>query len=262
MKIISGHVGIFLLAALCNAQEHDATDLAKKTQNPVSDLISIPFQNNINGTVPPAGRVINNLNIQPVVPIAISSGVNMILRNILPVNAVPVGADRTVFGFGDMVTTAFFSPSKAGSLVWGAGPVLQSRTASAPELGSGKWALGPGIVLVKMTGPWVLGGLFQQLWSFAGDANRNKINFFQTQPFVNYNLKKGWAVGYAPFWTADFTNPAGKNWTIPVGLQISRTFVLARQPMSMAAGYYYNVIHPDGQPHWQARIGYTILLPK
>jgi hypothetical protein len=82
------------------------------------------------------------------------------------------------------------------------------------------------------------------------------------QPFVNYNLKNGWAVGYVLFWIAYFTNPAGKNWTIPVGLQISRTFVLARQPMSMVAGYYYNVIHPDRQPHWQARIGYTILLPK
>jgi hypothetical protein len=70
-----------VLIALCHAQEHDARDLAKKTQNPVSDLISIPFQNNINGTVPPAGCIINNLNIRLVVPIAISSGVNMIVRN-------------------------------------------------------------------------------------------------------------------------------------------------------------------------------------
>lgn len=30
-------------------------DLAKKTQNPVSDLISLPFQNNINFRVGPGG---------------------------------------------------------------------------------------------------------------------------------------------------------------------------------------------------------------
>lgn len=250
-----------LAATICIAQDHDVTELAKQQQNPVSNLVSIPFQNNINGTLPPYGRVMNNLNIQPVVPMGMGR-VNVILRNILPVNAVPVGSQRTVFGFGDMVTSAYFSPAKPGRVIWGAGPVLQWNVASATELGSGKWAAGPGVVVLKTMGPWVAGGLFQQLWSFAGDENRKKINFFQLQPFVNYNLKHGWAVGYAPFWTADFTNPAGHNWTVPVGLQVTRTFVLGRQPMSMGTGYYYNVIRPDGQPHWQARIIYSLLLPR
>lgn len=252
---------VIVFIGLCRAQEHDTTDLAKKTQNPVSDLISVPFQNNINGTVPSYGRVMNNLNIQPVVPIGLGK-VNLILRNILPVNAVPVGPERTVFGTGDMLTSFFFAPTNPGKMIWGVGPILQWNTGSAPELGSGKWAAGPAIVVLKTAGPWVAGGLFQQLWSFAGDENRKKINFFQVQPFVNYNLKGGWAVGYAPFWTADFTNPSGSNWAIPVGLQISRTFVLGHQPMSLGTGYYYNVIHPDGQPHWQARVFYSLLFPK
>ena len=36
------------------SQANETQDLAKKTQNPVSDLISLPFQNN--GQVQPAGR--------------------------------------------------------------------------------------------------------------------------------------------------------------------------------------------------------------
>jgi hypothetical protein len=35
------------------AAEESATDLAKKTQNPVADLISVPFQNNLNFSAGP-----------------------------------------------------------------------------------------------------------------------------------------------------------------------------------------------------------------
>lgn len=243
------------------AQDH-ATELAKKTQNPVADLISLPFQNNISGTIPPYGRISNNLNIQPVVPMKLGGGVNMILRNILPVNSIPSGRDRSVWGFGDMTTTLFFTPAKSGKIIWGAGPALQWNTSTHPELGSGKWALGPGAVVLKMTGRWVYGGLFQNLWSVGGDEKRDDINAMLVQPFVNYNFNKGWALGYSPFITANWKNPAGRNWTIPVGLQISRTFVLGHQPMSAALGYYYNAIGPTGTPHWQVRVSYSLLFPE
>jgi hypothetical protein len=37
---------------------------------------------------------------------------------------------------------------------------------------TGTWAIGPAVVVVKMTGPFVLGGLINQLWplSDAGDG--------------------------------------------------------------------------------------------
>ena len=35
-------------AAPASGDEESNTDLAKKTQNPVADLISVPFQNNFN----------------------------------------------------------------------------------------------------------------------------------------------------------------------------------------------------------------------
>jgi hypothetical protein len=86
-----------------------------------------------------------------------------------------VGSNRTVFGLGDMVTTAFFSPRKAASLVWGVGPVLQARTASAPELGSRKVGTGSGHRTGEMTGPWVMGGLFQHLWPFTDDTTLREL---------------------------------------------------------------------------------------
>ena len=39
-----------------------------------------------------------------------------------------------------------------------------------------------------MPGHWVVGMLVRQLWSFAGDGDRQDVNQTLIQPFVNYNL--------------------------------------------------------------------------
>jgi hypothetical protein len=44
-------------------------NLAKDAQNPIADLISVPFPNNTNFNVGPFNRAQNVLNIQPVVPL-------------------------------------------------------------------------------------------------------------------------------------------------------------------------------------------------
>ena len=48
------------------------SDLAKQTQNPVSDLIRVPLQNNFDFNIGPHDRTRYTLNIQPVIPFGIS----------------------------------------------------------------------------------------------------------------------------------------------------------------------------------------------
>jgi hypothetical protein len=60
------------------AADDSHADLAKQTQNPVSDLISVPFQNNTNFGLGPHDRTQNVLNIQPVIPVQISENWNII----------------------------------------------------------------------------------------------------------------------------------------------------------------------------------------
>ena len=63
---------VVLLCSLASAQEkaeQSATDLAKKTQNPVADLISVPFQYNTFFETEPKGKTQNTLLIQPVIRI-------------------------------------------------------------------------------------------------------------------------------------------------------------------------------------------------
>jgi hypothetical protein len=78
-----------LLAAAASHAEMSAEELAKLAQNPVGNLISVPFQNNTNLNVGPDNRNQNILNIQPVIPISVSDEWNIITRTIVPVISQP-----------------------------------------------------------------------------------------------------------------------------------------------------------------------------
>src|SRR5580765_7145571 len=81
--------GAAMLVAMRAHAELSAEELAKLAQNPVGNLISLPFQNNTNLNFGPEKGTQNILNIQPVVPIHISKEWNIITRTILPVISMP-----------------------------------------------------------------------------------------------------------------------------------------------------------------------------
>ena len=60
--------------------EMSAEELAKLAQNPVGNMISVPFQNNTNLNFGPEKGTQNILNIQPVIPIPAPSAASAISR--------------------------------------------------------------------------------------------------------------------------------------------------------------------------------------
>src|SRR5215813_9926327 len=78
-----------LAAPYAHAAELSAEELAKLAQNPVGNLISLPFQNNTNLNFGPEKGTQNILNIQPVIPIDVSKDWNIITRTIMPVIWMP-----------------------------------------------------------------------------------------------------------------------------------------------------------------------------
>jgi hypothetical protein len=146
-----------------------AEDLAKLAQNPVGNLISVPFQNNTNLNYGPEGGTQNILNLQPVITVSVDDDWNVITRTIVPVIWMPdlgPGRDATS-GIGDTTFTAFVSPPKPGHWIWGAGPVLQLPTHTEQELGKGNRGLGPSFVVLSLEhgSPWVYGVLVNNVWS-------------------------------------------------------------------------------------------------
>ena len=130
-------------------------DLATAAQNPVSDLISVPFQDIIAFGVGPQREVANVLNIQPVVPFHLTQDWNLITRTILPIVTMPnfTGGGSTT-GLGNVMATAFLAPARPGAVIWGAGPVATFPTATSPQLGSqSTWGLGPSVVVAGHARP-------------------------------------------------------------------------------------------------------------
>jgi len=243
----------------------EATKLAQKVQNPVSDLISIPFQNNTNFNFGPLSGTQNILNIQPVIPVHLTSEWNLITRTIIPVISQPPmtpGQNRDG-GLGDIQLSLFLSPAKPQRLIWGVGPIIQMDTASEDKFGQGKWGLGPTGVALKITGPWVLGALVNNVWSVAGDRNRPNVNQMLIQPFINYNLpsQPGGYFTFSPIITANWKADSGQQWTVPLGLGIGQIMRWGKVPVNVQTSAYYNVAHPDLGADWQIRFQVAVLLP-
>lgn len=242
-----------------------AADLAKKLANPISDLVSIPFQFNWEEGVGPNEDLRFVLNIQPVLPMSISEKWNVVGRFILPFVSQPalVPAAEPRFGASDIVLSAFLSP-KQGNLIWGIGPVFSLPTTADPSLGTGKWSVGPTIVVLKQQGPWTVGALANQLWSFAdtGNVDRDPVSVMYVQPFVARSSKSGVTVTLSSETTANWEAENGEQWTVPLILQVSKVTKLGPFPFSMglAGGYYLE--HPGSGPQWKMRMNFSVLLPR
>jgi hypothetical protein len=238
----------------------DADDLAIKAANPIANLMSFPFQNNTDFGLGPYDRTVNVLNIQPVLPFADGK---IITRTIMPVVWIPdFGAESGLdtWGLGDILATAWYVPS-AGKVMWGAGAALEMPTGGS-QRGSQKWSAGPSVVALYQPGKWTIGGLWNHIWSFAGDSDRDSVNKALINLFLVYQLGNGWYVNSGPIITADWTAESGQKWKVPVGAGFGRLVFLGKLPVNSQIGAYGYAVKPDFGPDWQLRLQIQVLLPK
>jgi len=242
----------------------DSQDLAKKLSNPISDLVSVPFQFNWENGVGPDDGLRTVLNIQPVVPFQISPKWNMIERWIMPYVSQPEALNSAT-GLGDIMFSSFFSPNTGKSLIWGVGPVVTLPMSSDAAVGSGQWSAGPTAVVVKMRGELLYGLLWNQLWSYATVSKRARVavnqGFFQ--PFIAWTRPSGLT------WTLQSESTANWNsgndsdrWTIPINATVSKVTTLGPFPFSVLGGAGVYVASPNNGPDWKLRAAFTLLLPR
>ena len=241
-------------------------ELAKKTQNPIADLMSLPLQYNYDEKI---GTTDNGtkqyINVQPVIPISLNQDWIVISRTIVPLidqkDSAPNGT-ANASGVGDITQSLFFSPKKAtaSGWVWGAGPVFLLPTASDDLLGGEKWGIGPTFVVLKQEHGWTYGMLANNVWSVAGNDSRKDISSTFLQPFLSFTTKTYTTVGVNTESTYDWK---AEQWSVPVHFSLSQMFKIGKQIMSLQAGVRY---WADSPPNGPEGIGYrlqlTFLFPK
>ncbi|MFO1027556.1 MAG: hypothetical protein U1E70_20455 [Acetobacteraceae bacterium] len=246
-------------------EDDDLTALAKKVENPLGTLYTFPFQGNTSFNSGPHRGIQEELDIQPVLPIHLNEDWNIITRTVLPVMWQPsqLPASSVPFGLGATTVSAFLSRRvPEAHLVWGVGPVVQLPTATSPSLGSSVWGLGPSVIGTYHGGPWVVGGMINNVFSLGGTPGLRgtRYNLLTVQPIINYNFKAGWFIGSIPLITADWRATGNNAWTLPLGGQVGRLIKLGgKVPVALILGAYYNVLRPAYGATWQMRTQITLI---
>jgi len=253
--------------------------LAKEVVNPVSWLMSVPFQANEDfGYGPSHNGYKFTLNIQPIIPISISKDWNLILRTIVPVvsqhdlfyvenvpKAAPINPqNRSQDGLSDTLQSFFFSPKNAGpfGVVWGMGPAFLYPTGTHPFLGTGTFSIGPTLVFLKQTRGWTAGALMNQLWSVVIEEDRKSVNQMFLQPFIAYTTKTHTNFILSSESTANWksTSINGK-WAVPLIFQVGQILKVGNQRLNLQVGGKFYVDSPRYGPDWGVRFQLTLLYP-
>src|SRR5262245_51356814 len=127
MRTVGSVLAILLLSTLLaptagaqqeKKEDEKTGDVAKKSQNPISDLISFPIQENANFNVGRLDKTQSVTNIQPVVPIKLGQDWHLVTRWILPVIYQPplFAGDNADFGLGDFNPSFFLTPPTVGGI--------------------------------------------------------------------------------------------------------------------------------------------------
>jgi hypothetical protein len=267
-RVIRGTALTFAIAlsVSANAQDQQSSeDLAKAAQNPVSSMISVPFQENANLNVGPYDHTQNVVNIQPVIPFSLNSDWNLITRTILPIISQPGLAPNQgrTNGIGDTQVSLLFSPAKPGNWIWGAGAIIQLPTHTNTVLGNNNAGYGPAFVVLHLErgSPWVYGALINDVFS-SDSATSPAYNNGTIQPFVNYNLKSGMYFTSSPLMTVNWNAKGSQQWTVPMGGGVGKIFRFGKLPVNMQVAAYYNVVSPQLGGNWQLRAQAQFLFPK
>jgi hypothetical protein len=240
-----------------------AEEISKKLNNPVSSLISVPLQNNMEAGIGPLKGYQNRMNVQPVIPFNFTKDWNLITRTVLPVvtqtNITSIPDRQT--GLSDMVASAFLSPAKSDNgLVWGAGPAFLVPTATNGILGTKQWGVGPTACVLFQESGWTYGVLVNQIWSYAGSAKRDEFNQFYALPFLNYHWPSGATLGV----TADVTRDWEHHYTNAVITPtISGLTRIGKQNFQLQVGPMIPVSAVPGEkPDFGVRAAITFVFPR
>lgn len=250
--------------SLANAQDgtNEEEELAKKTQNPIASMVSLPLQYNLDFGIGSQNATRQTLNIQPVMPFSLGDDWNLIVRTILPmINAQsPVQGGKDLSGMGDISQSFFFSPKQpVNGWILGAGPIVLYPSATDDALGSEKWGAGPTVIGLKQESGWTYGVLANHIFSFAGPSDRDEVNTTFLQPFLSKTTKSYTTFGINTESTYEWEH---NQWTVPINASITQLLKIGSQPMSLQIGYRYYAEKADRGSDWGLRTAVTFLFPK
>ena len=197
----------------------------------------------------------NTLLLRSALPF-MTAELSHIARLTLPViTDSPSGAD----GLGDLVLFDLVVFERAWGR-WGVGPVMLAPTASNETLGAEQWAAGPAIGFTARSGKLMWGLFDQNLFSFAGEGEREDVNLSILQPILNYSLPRKWSVGTSEM-NLSYDWERGEWIALPLGVKLAKLVKFSGLPVQFAGAGEYNFDDDEVIPEWTFSLTAKLLFP-
>ena len=277
--------------------ELSAEQISRLMDNPVGELVSVPFQYDaltVEEPITGSEQTIQTLKVIPTFPVRMGNW-NLVNRVALSFPSIPVDADAftqaglqadsldvaingpeltsdpfgaSTTGFGDLAYVGLLTPKKTtpmgeGKFIWAAGPTVILPTASEDILGQGKVQVGPAAAAAYLGKDWTLGVFPQHWWSVAGDDDRPAVSQTNIQYFVYRKLPNQWSLGASPNISIDWTADDAPAINFPIGIGINKTTFFGKVPARIGLEASYYALRSDNglAPEWGLRFSITPVIP-
>jgi hypothetical protein len=261
---------------------HPTDRLANQATNPAAALIQLQLQNQFIPNSNNSSGYANSFVVQPVIPFSLGEDSyfqNFVTRTTLPLVTTPDpdGPVSDTTDLGDATVIGFAvnkqKVTKDSGFEWGPGLAAILPTATDDRTGADKWSLGPGFLGIAMKADvlekgdsLMLGAYGYNVWSVAGDGDREDVNKLFAAPVVIYHFaeladQKGWYAGYSDeLWNFDWKDDGRAS--MPIGGRVGRVFSVAGQPINLFLQSDYWVADRGTDPVWDIKLSLTFLFPE
>jgi len=243
-------------SAFAEEPAKDGQSLEQAASDPTASLMSVQIQNVYAGDYHKlADESGNTILLRSAVPFK-TGPLNHIARATLPIiTHSPSGKS----GLSDLALFDLIVFNQSWGR-WGIGPVMLMPTATDSQLGARKWAIGPAVGFVARSEKLMWGIFNQNLFTFAGDKDREDVNVSILQPIMNVSLPDKWSIGLSEMnITYDWEK---SDWTaLPLGMKLAKLVKFGKLPVQFSGAYEYNFERHYAAPMWTVNFTVKLLFP-
>ena len=121
---------------------------------------------------------------------------------------------------------------------WAVGAVALLPT-GGEHRGAEKWGVGPAIGFTVHESHLLWGLFNQNIFTVAGEDNRDDVNVSILQPLVSVSIGGGWSMGVSEM-TATYDWEQGEWSSLPLGFKVAKLHKFGKLPVQFNAQYEYN----------------------